>query len=206
MNRLQKAILIGTSCMLALGGCGSAKVPSTVDTTSIVVNGDGTVTSYVVDIFDKDYYSVDELQTMAAEEVAEYNDANATVDTASAPAISLEKVELLEDTDKVMVLHQYNSVESYADFNDSVLFYGTIGQAMANGYDLDVDLIKVNGTDVMDSATLKTNSQKNILITDENAFIYCPKKVAYVSHEAVINEDGSVDTTQSDSYIYILMK
>lgn len=206
MNRLQKAILLGASCVLALGGCGSAKVPDTIDNTSIIVNGDGTVTSYVVDIFDKDYYSIDELQTMAAEEVAEYNEANATAENANAPAITLEKVELLEDSDKVMVLHQYDGAESYADFNDGVLFYGTVGQAVANGYDLDVDLIKANGTETMDSETLKSNSQKNILITDEKAFIYCPKKVAYVSHEAVMNEDGSVDATQSDSYIYILMK
>lgn len=206
MNRFQKTILPLCFCMFALAGCGSAKVPDTVDTTSIVMNEDGTVTSYVVDIFDKDYYNVDELRTMAAEEVAEYNEANTTEDNATKPKVTVEKIELLENTDKVQVLHQYDSAQTYADFNGSEFFYGTVGQAVAHGYDLDIDLIKANGTDVMNSATLKTNTEKKILITDVKAFIYCPKKVAYVSHEAVMNEDGSVDTTQSDSYIYILMK
>lgn len=206
MNRFQKTILPLCFCVLAFAGCGSARVPDTVDTTSIVVNEDGTVTSYVVDTFDKDYYSIDELQTMAVEEVAEYNEANTNEANATEPCVTVEKVELIGETDKVMVLHQYNSIESYVDFNDGILFYGTVGQAVASGYDLDVDLMKANDTEVMDSATLQTNTQKNILITDAKAFVYCPKRVSYISYGAVMNEDGSVDTTQSDSYIYILMK
>lgn len=206
MNRFQKAILPLCFCMFALAGCGSVKVPDTVDTTSIAIKDDGTVTSYVVSAFDKDYYSVEELQTMAVEDASAYNEANTTPENATNPCISVEKVELIENTDKVLVLHQYNGTDSYADYNESVLFYGTVAQAILEGYDMNIDLIKVNGTEVMEGTALQQSTDKHIIITDAKAQVYCPEKVTYVSHEAVMNEDGSVDTTQSESYVYILMK
>jgi uncharacterized lipoprotein YajG len=56
-----------------LAGCGTAKVPDVVDVTSLAISEDGQITSYLVDVFDKDYYDISELKTMALEDAADYN-------------------------------------------------------------------------------------------------------------------------------------
>ena len=60
--------------ILSLTGCGqAAKLPETVENTSLVVEKDGKVTSYLVNTFDKDFYNLDGLTQMVEEEAEEFN-------------------------------------------------------------------------------------------------------------------------------------
>ena len=61
-NRIKKFLTAGLSglLILSLTGCGqAAKLPETVENTSLVVEKDGKVTSYLVNTFDKDFYNLD---------------------------------------------------------------------------------------------------------------------------------------------------
>jgi hypothetical protein len=40
------------ACCLLLSGCGSAKLPDIIENTTVAVNSNGVVTSYLVDTFD----------------------------------------------------------------------------------------------------------------------------------------------------------
>ena len=58
-NRIKKFLTAGLSglLILSLTGCGqAAKLPETVENTSLVVEKDGKVTSYLVNTFDKDWW------------------------------------------------------------------------------------------------------------------------------------------------------
>ena len=100
---------------LVLAGCGAAKVPEVVDVTSIAISEEGIVTSYLVDKFDKDYYSLSDLNTMAIEEAAEYNSEKQVGENVP---LTVEKVEALEDgSDKVVVTHNYDSTDTFMDYN-----------------------------------------------------------------------------------------
>ena len=58
-NRIKKFLTAGLSglLILSLTGCGqAAKLPETVENTSLVVEKDGKVTSYLVNTFDIDFY------------------------------------------------------------------------------------------------------------------------------------------------------
>lgn len=205
MNKYRrKSIGVCLLVMFMLAGCGQAKQPDVVDATSLVVTDKGEVTSYLVGEFDKEYYSISELTNMAVSEAAEYNTEHQTKETIP---VTVEKVEALEsDSDKVVLVHKYDSTESFMEYDESILFYGTVKDAEAAGYDLNVVLKNVKDGTLFSEAQLLQESDRYLLITDEKAKIYCPKKVTHVSDNAVYEEDGSVDGTQAEGTVYILMK
>ena len=70
-----------------------------------------------------------------------YNAANAE---GEALPVTVKSVEALQDgSRKVVVKQQYDSVATYSDYNGAVLFYGTVEQAKAQDYDLNVELADV---------------------------------------------------------------
>lgn len=200
-NRLCICLLF---CAGLLAGCGQAKVPEVVETSSIAVTKEGEVTSYLVDIFDKDYYTVDGLTKMAVEEAADYNTEHGVSE--EMPVI-VEKVELLTDgSDKIVVIHKFNSTDTFEDYTEGILFYGTVAQAQAKGYSLSASLIDVKKDAALTKEELLGASDKHILITDRKVKLYCPQTVTHVSNGAVLGTDGSVDATAAEGTVYILMK
>ena len=122
LKKIRALAAFFAGCLL-LSGCGSAKLPDTIENTTVAVDSKGVVTSYLVDTFDKAYYSVNELAAMAAEDAADYN---AEHPAADAIALKVERVELLADGTKVMVQHVYNDSKVYEDYNGQELFFGTV--------------------------------------------------------------------------------
>lgn len=211
---MSKQIRIGAAiCIFAaisLTGCGQAGVPDTVDATSIIISDKGAVTSCLVGAFDKDYYDISDLTAMAVSEAAEYNTAYSTGDTI---AVAVEKVEALDDgSGRVVVTYQYDSTGTFMNFseikfrNESILFYGTVEEAVKEGYDLNVVLKNVKDSTLLSKEQLLQEAGRYLLITNEKAVIYCPKKVTHVTEGAVYGQDGSVDASQAEDMVVILMK
>ena len=205
MNMHRKCVM--GACVLTgllLAGCGQAKVPEAVDTTSLAVSDKGTVTSYLVDVFDKDYYVLSELKTMVLEEAAEYNTAHQSGESA---LVTVEKVEPVESGGgKVIVVQSFDSAETFADYNDSVLFYGTVADAVKAGYNLTGKLQSVKDGSELSGDLITENLQSHLLITDYKAKLYCPDKVTHISENAVYCDDGSVDGLAAEGTVIILMK
>lgn len=202
---------ISAICMVALAtsiltGCARAKAPAEVDTTSIIISNTGAVTSYLIDVFDKDYYNISDLTAMAIEEAADYNTEHQQGE--SVP-ITVEKVEAKADgSGKVVVTHQYDSVDSYADFNEAYLYFGIANQEEVEKYYANPYSFK-NAKDwtlITEEQWEKALGKKHMIITDAKTVIYCPYGVSFVSDGAVYREDGSVDTTQAEGKVFILMK
>ena len=192
------------ACCLLLSGCGSAKLPETIENTTVAVDSKGVVTSFLVDSFDKAYYNVNELASMAAEDVADYNAEHPVTEEA---LLKVEKVELLADGSKVMVQHVYNDSTVYEDYNGQELFFGTVNEAQLAGYDLSALLTSVkDGTPLSQEELMKKPDKTHVLITDVKADIYCPYKVTHVGDGVVYREDGSVNTGEVDGIVVILMK
>ncbi len=199
-----KAVGACMAAALMMAGCGQTKVPDAVEVTSIAITDKGEVTSYLVEAFDKEYYDLSELTSMANSEVAEYNAENQQGETIP---VVVEKVEVLEnDSSKVRLIQKYSSTDVFMDYNESVLYYGTVEDAVNAGYDLDIVLKSVKDSTLLSKEQLLQETDKYLLVTDENAVIYCPKKVTYVSEGAVYREDGTVDATQTEGITVILMK
>jgi len=197
--------LIMAVCLLA--ACGQAKLPDMVERNSIVINKDGGITSYLVRDFDKDYYELSELTVMAREMASEYNSQN------GADSVTARTVEMLNDgSQRVQVIYDYVSYIHFNGFNEESLYYGTVGDAVSENkaadtfFGLTLDFSNVKNVRDGSEADGDKLADRHIIIADTNALIYCPEEVAYLSEGAVLNEDGSVDASQTDGIVTIIMK
>lgn len=182
--------------VMSLVGCGVAKLPENVESNSLVIDQSGTVTSYTLGVFDREYYDLGELETMGREEVAAYNTAHQKGE--DTPLV-LEKVEeVSEGEGLVMVSYRYDSAETYQTYNERTLFYGTVEQAVSAGYDfvgVNQVLMDPKGQKSMVASGLQNMTKKHVILLEEATRVYCPYKVAYFSENAKALEDGSIDTT-----------
>ena len=200
----QKALIAAGICLLLLSGCGGTSLPETIDKTTIVIDDEGKVTAYLVDNFAKDYYDISELTSMAKEDAAAYSAEMGAGENAA----SVEAVEMLENGTDVRITYQFDSAETYADYMGGVLFYGTVEEAKAAGYDLTtapLNSVK-DGTTVTENWLETEGLEKHIVITDQLAEFYCPYTVTHVSADAFYNTDGSVTNDQPDDVVYVLLK
>lgn len=195
-------MLLGVALLLV--GCGQEKGPDEVDTTSIVIDSRGGVVSYLVDDeFDREYYVLSDLTSMVIEEAAAYNTEHQQGETSP---VTVDGVEAFDDGTRVVVTQRFDSAETFADFNGAILFYGTVEQALGEGYDLEVSLTGAKDGAAFAGERLLEAPQQHVLITDQKAVIYCPAKVTYVSDGVALNADGSVDTGETEGLAVIVMK
>lgn len=195
-KRVMTAVCI--CCLLmSLAGCGGAGMPDMVETTTICIDKKGGVTYYLAGAFDREYYQLDELTSMAEKEAAEY------CESAGASAVTVEKVELVpEGGDRVVITYRFGDCEAFEGFNESGLFYGTAGEAKDAGYAVNVVLTNEKGEEI----PLDADMAGRVIVTDAKALVYCPSKVTGWSEGAALKEDGSVDTTAAEGTVYILLK
>ncbi len=203
-RQIGKSMAVLLCAAMLLGGCGQAGAPENVDTTSLVISAKGSVQSYLVEEFDKDYYSVSDLSSMVVQEAADYNTEHQTAETAP---VTVEKVETLaNDSSKVIVAQQFDSAATYEDFLEGTLYFG-LASNLPEGSSIDGNLVSAkDGTAITADILQKELEKKHIVITDAKAVIYCPYPVAYVSGNAVCREDGGVDATQAEGLVTILLK
>ena len=206
-NRIKKcltAVLSGI-LVLSLSGCGqTAKLPEEVVNTSLVVEPDGKVISYLVNTFDKDFYSLDGLEEMVKNEAEEFN---ATHTDTPEEAMTVKAVQTLGDGAMVQVVQEFDSADSYAEYNEQDLFYGTRVEALAQGNPVNMELVNAaDGTPADPDKLEKVLEKGYLIITNASAYIYCPYPVLYISEGVVMGEDGYVDASQSDGVVTILMK
>ena len=206
-NRIKKFLAAGLSglLILSLTGCGqAAKLPETVVNTSLVVEKDGKVTSYLVNTFDKEFYNLDGLTQMVEEEAEEFNAAHTEV---TENPLTVKTVQALEGGSMVQVVQEFADTDSYAEYNEQELFYGTRVEALAEGISVDLGLVSAaDGTPAEEQKLNKALEKNHMIITNASAYIYCPYPVLYLSEGVVMGEDGYVDASQSDGVVTILMK
>lgn len=113
---------------LCLSGCG--KVSMDVDANTLYVDSNGKLTEVIVEDFEKDYYDEDELKTYIDDAVESYQNENGKSD------VAVKKYEVKNQVAKLLV--EYDSCDSYAAFNETEIYVGTVLKAQAAGYGFDV--------------------------------------------------------------------
>ncbi|MCR5032169.1 MAG: hypothetical protein K6A92_04845 [Lachnospiraceae bacterium] len=191
-----RVFLLVPAVMLLLCACGETQIT----TTTIRIDKSGKITHTIVDSFEESYYDLSEMEKMAGDEAKEYNDSHGnglvTVDSVAA------------EGDEVRVVMEYQNAAAYSDFNEEVLFYGTVSEAVQAGYDLDISLIDLkDNTQYLTRDDLLKMGEKHLLITSESMHFIMPSNLAYVSEGVIISEGRKeADTVPEDSCCYILLK
>lgn len=204
MNKF-RALLTAGFCLLVLTACGGASLPEKIEKTTIAIDAKGAVTTYLVESFDKDYYDISELTSMAVEDAAAFN---TEAKSGEGVPVTVEKVELLENGTDARITYRFDTAESYSEYMEGTLFYGTVSEALLAGYHLQAAALSSikDGTLVTDAWLKEEASQRHILITNQTADFYLPYAVTHISSDAVYEEDGSVSNPQSEGNIYVLLK
>lgn len=205
--------LLAAGVMLLSGCDGAAKAPETVTRNSLIIDKDGGVTAHLVDAFDREYYSIDDLSLMAQKEVQTYNQKHA----AKPNAITLLNIGAVGNSaESVIVSYQFKDTEVYTDYMEMALFYGTAKEAAEAGYDFaqmnrvlyapsgESSIVSEKLADVTGTENL---SEKHVVLLEAPALVYCPYRVKYISDGARLMEDGSIDTTgvYADKYPIVIV-
>ncbi len=207
-EKLRWLIAVTMFCAIFLTGCGETKMPEVIDGQTIYIGKEGEVTLWLVMDFQGADYKLSELTSMAVEEAAQYN-----VGKTQENIVAVEKVEALAGGDKAAITYKFGDWKSCSGFigNDfffgtNELFYGTVQEALSEGYGSKVIMKNVKDNTLFTEEQLRQAGESRLIVTDMGAKIYCPGKVAYISDGAKLNEDGSVDTFGVEGLAYILLK
>lgn len=199
MRGFRRLAAVGFLLTVTLSACGPARVPESVGVTTLEVSRNGGLTYYLVEEFGKEYYDLAELDAMAREETLAFAGTDAD-------SVSLEKVERLEEApDKVSLVYRFRDGDSFSRFSGSSFYYGTVSEALELGYDPGEGLSSVKDGAVITREQMAEDGGMSLIITDARAFIYCPSGVAFLKG-ARLAEDGSVDASEAEETVWILLK
>lgn len=187
------AVVLAVLCSVMLPGCGTS---AEKEITTITVEKDNSLTSTIVEVFDRDYYDADDLKEYTLDAVAAYN-------TASGGAVSVSKVEVKDGV--VEVEMKYGNAQDYAGFNDKEFFAGTVAEAYDAGMDLDVLLTDASD----DSKTVGKNEilqmgERNLIILEEEIAVEVQGKILYVSDGTEILDSKHVVAHPGAGTAYII--
>ena len=207
MKKRRKALSAAAAVLLMgsmLGACGS----TSSDMTTLEVD-DLSIIQHIVEPAD---YAEDkaDLESFITESVDQYNQ------EAGGEYITLDSCSL--DSESVRVQMTYASYVEYAAFNQMPCFLGTLTDAAAQGYDLNINLKDKNGEEVNGQILLSSDPTFRVLIIQEPVQIKTDTRIQYVSDgveitgskTAVISGSGTepasvyeAETTETLNYIVI---
>lgn len=182
---------------MILAGCSQGE--DNYDETTLTVEKNGKVSQHIVESFDRDYYSIDELK-------GEYNDAVRSYnDSIGGEEIKLKNVELKDS--RVYVDIAFTGPSDYESFVGEKLFVGTVNDAYDNGYSMDVTLKGVQEGDKIGKVRIMGMSDKDIIILSEHVRIKTFKDIAYVSANVDVVDDNQARVlSESDGLAYLILK
>lgn len=170
MRRGLISILVFAMMSVLLTGCGSKKLPTESE---LEIGKKGTVTSTLVESFEKDFYNLDEFREMATSEIAFYNE------SAAEERILLKQLELLEGN--CIAVLEYQSPEDYARFNETSFFAGTVKEAQEAGVDFNVVLTETCKDTTIGPAETAKLEEYHLVVWNGEMMVRVPEKILYHS-------------------------
>lgn len=163
---------MAAAAVIFASGCGSLKV----DSNTIVIDRNGKITEGIAEDFSADYYSADELKAYIEKAVD-------TFETEYGKGI-VKTSGFRADEKKAYMTVKYENQEAYENFTGNEIFAGTISEAEKEGYDFDVDFLKVKDGKTQKEAEkdeVLSDGSLNVLILHEITDIKVPGTIRYIS-------------------------
>ena len=194
----KKIIAVAALAVLMLTGCGHEDTDSFGES-RLNVAKKGKVTEQIVESFDKDYYSLDELTGEFESRISGYND------SIGSEEIKLKKINL--ENDVLTVELEFSGPSDYSNFTGEELFVGSVGDAYDNGYTMDVTLKGVDEGDKIGKVQIMGLIDRNIIILSEHVRVRAFSDIAYVSANVdVLGSNEARVLSESDGLAYIILK
>lgn len=206
---MRKMICIVLLCILCMGLLSGCSKKTDVDTSTVFIEKKDQIVSVDVEVLDKDYYDVAELEEYIADHVDDYT-------TENGKKVEQISFEVAEQIAKLQM--KYAHYEDYSAFNGIELYTGTVEKALAVGYDLDGEFYRVPKDSKKTAELEKADSNDTIdkedykvVVIQANVDVCVPGTVLYVSNPSVkIKDKNTVSITgesgQEAELTYIIYK
>lgn len=204
---MKKFMMMGVLAAFILGmtACGTedASVEENL-MNSISIEKDGSIESIIVEDFTESYYSVEDLKNMIQDTITDYCKQDPDSE------ITLETCEMVDQ--KVKVVLKYNSADTYSGYNSETLFVGTVQEAYAEGYDMNMSLTGTDkeGTKIGRQELL--NMGENHIMIMENVIkdgtlrVNCYDTILYTGNGITPIAKKKVDVEPTKGYSVIVFK
>ena len=204
---MKKFMMMGVLAAFILGmtACGTedASVEENL-MNSISIEKDGSIESIIVEDFTESYYSVEDLKNMIQDTITDYRNQDPDSE------ITLETCEMVDQ--KVKVVLKYNSADTYSGYNSETLFVGTVQEAYAEGYDMNMSLTGTDkeGTKIGRQELL--NMGENHIMIMENVIkdgtlrVNCYDTILYTGNGITPIAKKKVDVEPTKGYSVIVFK
>lgn len=153
-------------------GCGNEFEPTE---SMIHITSKGVVQSAVIESFEQPYYDFEELSDDVNDAVTMY-----CLDK-NEGCIAVES--LTKEGDTVSLIMNYQTVADYAEFNEVLLFAGTLAEAIEAGYQPD-SLYDAEGLSV--DLDLEKMGALKVIVTEESICVQTNSKIRYVSDNVTV--------------------
>ena len=205
MKRIM-AMLMSVVLTLGLTACGHTvgDVDLEAGQRAISIQLDGLVSYAVSESFDKDYYDKDELKKEIEAEIKAYNaSSDASVDDAiTLDSFSVSKKVATLSLDFTTTYDLLNYMLNDNRVEKDKFYIGTIDSN--DDCKISGNFVEPGKKDKIKAKTIKSMTDSNILIVDEQYKVQVEGNVLYTSDNCKIDDDGIVTTAKSDdelSYI-----
>lgn len=203
-----RVLMIALLCISVVAGCSMKKADlSKVTESTVGINADGSVDEVVIESFDREYYSLEELQDFVNEEVTAFNEANPREqpenqkDDPESAVITVQSIE--EDTDGKMVRMalSYLNTDIYNAFNGTELQFMPAEEAASEDSIAGAKLISVKTGESAAFADLAGLEKLYVICTSEPLQIRTSGKIVYYSEASSLIDDHTVSTAEGQSVI-----
>jgi len=187
-----------------LAGCKREEIVIKVEdvqTNTLSVSNNGTVQAATVEKFDKNYYSLSELNNFISENIKEYNSevgVQTGAETKEGP-ITLNTLEQKEDN-AVLIL-KYATIDHYAAFNKVEATLSTM-ESVQNGKVVtpDVFISASDGSFVSKDIALKNDKYK-VLIVNENTDVVVDGTIKYYTNAVLVSSSKLQTDAEGETVI-----
>ena len=205
MKRIGYAMLAVFMFGAMLVGCGSVDSENNL----IFVGKKGQVQTIDIETFDKAHYSQADFESYAKEAIDAYNNSH------EEDAVTLKEFTVEGDVAKLKM--SYKSTTDFSNFNEVVLYQGSVAAAVSDGYLFDVDFSKVEKGEVTGSATradILAEDGLSVVIIKANTNVQVDGNIHYVStqnvtvtaKDVVSIQDEENPSFESEVCTYIIYK
>ena len=166
-----------------------------VDTNTVIIDKKGQITEAIVEEFNQPYYDLDELKSNIEGQVASYN-----TQSGNAEAVSLDKIELTEQTVHVNIT--FADYNAYTGFNEKELFAGTVADAYSAGYEFP-QMKQTDGTAISQADVLELG-EKHAVILEEQQQVKVPGKITHISDGVSLVDDKTAVNLNEGQKAFII--
>lgn len=196
-KKLLCAVLLAMSVAIAGCGTGGSLSVGDMDTTTLLVNTDGSLQAGFVESFDKDYYDKDDLEAFSKELIEEYNEAEKT-------EIELDKIYCKGGEAKMIM--NFPGAEVYNDFLGADIVVYNLADALKAGNISMPETVRSTQDEETSLKDIDKPENYTLVCVSEKMHVKVDGKVKYYAGGAYIKENEMESTPKAGEYSVIIFK